>query len=56
MTAVPDAERVELASLVGKVFGQSPEYRHSLQYSYDLKTAQKLLKRGLLALHPIAAA
>ena len=46
----------ELALLFGRAFKQSPEYWLNLQSSYDLKTAQKVLKRRLLALHPIAAA
>ena len=46
----------ELALLFGRAFGQSPEYWLNLQAAYDLKTAEKAIKRRLLAVRPLAHA
>lgn len=34
----------ELALLFGRVFGQSPQYWQNLQASFDLKTAERVMK------------
>jgi addiction module HigA family antidote len=44
----------ELALLFGRAFGQSPQYWLNLQMAYDLKTAEKAIKRRLLAVRPFA--
>lgn len=44
----------ELALLLGRAFAQSPEYWLNLQGSYDLKVAEKSLRRRLVSLRPIA--
>lgn len=46
----------ELALLFGRVFGQSPEYWLNLQANYDLKVAEKSMRRRLTALRAIAHA
>jgi len=46
----------ELALLFGRASGQSPEYWLNLQAAYDLKTAEKAIKRRLLAVRPLAQA
>jgi addiction module HigA family antidote len=46
----------ELALLFGRVFGQSPEYWLNLQIAHDLKTAEKAMKKRLLAVRPLAHA
>ena len=37
----------EMAHLIGKAFGQTPQYWMNLQVSYDLKTAETELKNKL---------
>jgi len=39
----------ELALLLGRAFGQSPQYWLNLQMAYDLKTAQATMSRQLSA-------
>ena len=39
----------ELALLLGRAFGQSPQYWLNLQMAYDLKTAQATMSRRLSA-------
>jgi len=39
----------ELALLLGRAFGQSPQYWLNLQMTYDLKTAQATMSRQLSA-------
>ena len=46
----------ELALLFGRAFGQSPEYWLNLQTAYDLKTAEKAIKKRLSAVRPLAHA
>jgi addiction module HigA family antidote len=46
----------ELALLFGRAFAQSPQYWLNLQGSYDLKIAEKSLRRRLTSLRPIAHA
>ena len=46
----------ELALLIGKALGQSPEYWLNLQCSYDLETARKRSGRRLNKLRRLAAA
>jgi len=46
----------ELALLIGKALGQSPEYWLNLQSSYDLETARKRSGRRLHKLRRLAAA
>jgi len=46
----------EMALLFGRVFGQSPQYWLNLQDSYDLKVAEKAIRRRLLAVRPLAHA
>ena len=46
----------ELALLIGKALGQSPEYWLNLQSSYDLETARKRSGRRLNKLRRLAAA
>jgi addiction module HigA family antidote len=43
----------ELALLFGRAFGQSPEYWLNLQTGYDLKIAEKALRRRLTSLRPL---
>ena len=44
----------ELALLLGRAFGQSPQYWLNLQLSYDLKTAEASLGRKLKSVMAIA--
>jgi antitoxin HigA-1 len=46
----------ELALLFGRAFGQSPEYWLNLQAAYDLKIAEKTIKRRLQAVRSLAHA
>jgi len=46
----------EMALLFGKAFGQSPQYWTNLQTSYDLKTAEKDMRRKLANVHELAHA
>ena len=46
----------ELALLFGKAFGQSPQYWTNLQTSYDLKVAEKTIKRQLAGIHELCQA
>jgi antitoxin HigA-1 len=43
----------ELALLFGRVFGQSPQYWLNLQTSYDLKTAERVMKDRLRVVRPL---
>ena len=45
----------ELALLFGKALEQSPEYWMNLQAAYDLKTAEKEMRRHLKSVPTIAA-
>ena len=45
----------EMALLFGKAFGQSPQYWINLQAAYDLKTAEKVIRRRLASIHELAA-
>jgi len=44
----------ELALLFGRVFGQSPQYWLNLQASYDLKTAERVMKARLRVVRLLA--
>ncbi len=44
----------ELALLLGRAFGQSPQYWLNLQLSYDLKTAEASLGRKLKSVTAVA--
>jgi addiction module HigA family antidote len=46
----------EMALLFGKAFGQSPQYWINLQAAYDLKTAEKGIRRRLAGIHEFAHA
>jgi addiction module HigA family antidote len=46
----------ELAHLIGKAFGQTPQYWMNLQVSYDLKMAEKTLKPALKRILPFTGA
>jgi len=46
----------ELALLFGRAFSQSPQYWLNLQASYDIKIAEKAIRRQLTALKPLARA
>ena len=46
----------ELALLLGRVFGQSPEYWLNLQSIHDLKIAQKAMGNKLRSVRQLAAA
>ena len=43
----------QLALLFGRVFGQSPQYWQNLQASYDLKTAERVMKDRLRVVRPL---
>ena len=45
----------ELALLLGRVFGQSPQYWLNLQTNYDLKMASRGLEKRLRSVQPFAA-
>lgn len=44
----------EMAHLIGKAFGQTPQYWMNLQVSYDLKTAESELKNTLRNIQQIS--
>ena len=44
----------EMALLFGKAFGQTPQYWLNLQTDYDLKTAEKALRKKLVYVHALA--
>jgi len=46
----------EMALLFGKSFGQSPQYWINLQAAYDLKTAEKVIRRRLAGINELAHA
>ena len=46
----------ELALLIGRAFGQSPQYWLNLQAAYDLKIAEQEIRSRLRALRPLAHA
>jgi len=46
----------EMAHLIGKSFGQTPQYWMNLQVSYDLKVAERGLKDRLRHVHPLEVA
>jgi len=46
----------EMALLFGKAFGQTPQYWINLQAAYDLKTAEKGIRRRLAGIHELAHA
>jgi addiction module HigA family antidote len=46
----------EMALLLGKVFGQTPQYWLNLQTTYDLKTAEKVAGHKLEGLRELAHA
>lgn len=46
----------ELAVLLGKAFGQTPQYWMNLQSSYDLKVTEKAMARRIKQVQPIALA
>ena len=43
----------ELALLIGRAFGQSPQYWLNLQAAYDLKTAEHEMRNRLRAMRPL---
>jgi addiction module HigA family antidote len=43
----------ELALLLGRAFGQSPQYWLNLQMAYDLKTVQAAMGKKLKAVHEL---
>ncbi len=46
----------EIALLMGRALGQSPQYWLNLQTAYDLKRAEKMIGRRLLTIRPLAHA
>ena len=46
----------ELALLIGRAFGQSPQYWLNLQAAYDLKIAEQEIRSRLRAMRPLAHA
>lgn len=46
----------ELALLIGRAFGQSPQYWLNLQAAYDLKTAEQGIRGRLRTMRPLAHA
>lgn len=46
----------EMAHLIGKAFGQTPQYWMNLQVNYDLKVASHGLKNRLKHIHQFEAA
>lgn len=44
----------ELALLIGRALGQSPQYWINLQTTYDLKTAEAAMKQALKAVRAVA--
>ena len=45
----------ELALLIGKAFGQTPQYWLNLQADYDIKVAEKAIGKKLSEVHELAA-
>lgn len=45
----------ELALLIGKAFGQTPQYWLNLQADYDIKIAKKAIGKKLSEVHKLAA-
>lgn len=45
----------DMALRLGLAFGQSPEFWMGLQNDYDLKVAERKLRRGLAKIQPLAA-
>ena len=45
----------ELALLIGKAFGQTPQYWLNLQADYDIKIAEKAIGKKLSEVHKLAA-
>jgi len=43
----------EVALLVGRGLGQSPQYWLNLQTAYDLKMAEKQMRKRLASIHPL---
>jgi antitoxin HigA-1 len=43
----------ELAFLIGKAFGQSPQYWLNLQTDFDLKIAEKSVSKKLAKIHEL---
>jgi len=46
----------ELALLIGRAFGQSPQYWLNLQAAFDLKIAEQEIRSRLRAMRPLAHA
>lgn len=46
----------EPALLIGRAFGQSPQYWINLQAAYDLKTAEREIRGRLPTMRPLAHA
>jgi addiction module HigA family antidote len=46
----------ELALLIGRALGQSPQYWLNLQTAYDLKVAEAAMKQSLKAVRELAPA
>ena len=46
----------ELALLIGRAFGQSPQYWLNLRAAYDLKIAEQEIRSRLRAMRPLAHA
>ncbi len=46
----------ELALLIGRAFGQTPQYWLNLQAAYDLKIAEQEIRSRLRAMRPLAHA
>ena len=46
----------EMALLFGKAFGQTPQYWINLQTTYDLKVAEKVIRKRLAGVHRFAPA
>jgi addiction module HigA family antidote len=46
----------ELALLIGRALGQSPQYWLNLQAAYDLKTAEQGIRGRLRTMRPLAHA
>jgi antitoxin HigA-1 len=45
----------ELALLIAKAFGQTPQYWMNLQADYDIKIAEKAIGKKLSEVHKLAA-
>jgi antitoxin HigA-1 len=46
----------ELALLIGRAFGQSPQYWLNLQAAFDLKTAEQEIRGRLRTMRPLVHA